>query len=151
MNKCPRMLRQTGTVSEVYHHLESCDESFKPPLSSRVDLLEYSEKLFSKSETYEAWESGALVGLLAVYNDCTKGQYDFITNLSVVPAYQLQGVAGKLFSFYLEERAQEHSFTGVELEVDEINEGALKFYGKWGFTAVSKKDSQIRMRMQSKG
>ena len=58
---------------EIAEHLTRCDTDFVPPLSGRVEINDYVQKIFGKATTFEAWSSGALVGLVATYcNDQEK-------------------------------------------------------------------------------
>ncbi len=79
-------------------HLLRCDASFTPPLSSRVDLAAYAEKLVARARRWEAWAEGDLVGLVAVYADASVGGTGFVSNVSVDPPRRGTGVARQLLT-----------------------------------------------------
>src|SRR5262245_13884441 len=89
------------TESDIYSHLTACDQGFNPPLSSRVDISEYSRKLRLNALTFEAWSEGTLVGLVAAYIDA-RDKFGFITNTSVLAASSGRGIAARLLAACLE-------------------------------------------------
>jgi glycosyltransferase involved in cell wall biosynthesis/GNAT superfamily N-acetyltransferase len=77
------------------YHLQNVSSAFVHDLSNRVDVKEYSQKLFSLAEREEAWSGDNLIGLVAYYINYDT-QKAFITNVSVDIRFQKQGVATKL-------------------------------------------------------
>ena len=85
----------TSSQLDILYHLQNVSSAFVHDLSSRVDVKEYSQKLFSMAEREEAWSGDNLIGLVAYYiNHDTKKA--FITNVSVDIRFQKQGIATKL-------------------------------------------------------
>lgn len=116
---------------ELLAHLRAADAGFAPPLSSRVELAGYAAKLAAHARRLEAWEDGALVGLVAMYaNDPVRG--GFITNVSVVPAHHGKGIAAELMRRTLA-LAGELGLARVRLEVNADNTAALVLYRNHGF------------------
>ena len=83
-----------ASQTEILSHLQSVSTAFVQDLSQRVNLEEYSQKLFSLAEREEAWCEDKLIGLVAYYINCDT-QKSFITNVSVDVKYQNQGIATK--------------------------------------------------------
>lgn len=85
----------TSSQLDILYHLQNVSSAFVHDLSSRVDVKEYSQKLFSMAEREEAWSGDNLIGLVAYYinHDTQKA---FITNVSVDIRFQKQGIATKL-------------------------------------------------------
>jgi len=52
---------KTATMEEIYKHLSLVSDSFEPPLSSYVQIQDYSNKLFNYSITFEAWIDNVLI------------------------------------------------------------------------------------------
>ena len=52
---------------EIANFLRQCDQQFVPPLSSRVEIADYSSKIALSGERFEAWSGPSLVGLVAAY------------------------------------------------------------------------------------
>lgn len=125
-------LRLDSAGAEVLlAHLRAADAGFVPPLSQRVDLADYARKLATHARRIEAWESDALVGLIAVYaNDAAQG--GFITNVSVLPSHHGRGIAGELLRRTLA-LATEWRLPRLRLEVYADNTAALALYRRHGF------------------
>lgn len=119
-------------AAELLAHLRAADAGFTPPLSSRIDLAAYADKLATHARRIEAWQEGALVGLIAMYaNDPAQG--GFITNVSVLPGHQGQGIAGELLTRALA-LATELGLARLRLEVYADNTAAMALYRRHGFS-----------------
>lgn len=119
-------------AAELLAHLRAADAGFEPPLSSRVDLVDYADKLAARARRIEAWQGDLLVGLIALYaNDAAQG--GFITNVSVLPSHQGQGIAGELLTRTLA-LSTELGLPRLRLEVYADNTAALALYRRHGFS-----------------
>jgi ribosomal protein S18 acetylase RimI-like enzyme len=127
--------------SDIELHLKTCDKMFVPPLSGRVDLHDYSIKLFEKSNRFEAWCKDVLVGLIAVYFRDDKTA--FVSNVSVLKEFEGMGIAGKLMNNCLSHLKDEH-ITLMELEVNIGNSRAITFYEKFGLKCVDNKSNNLK-------
>lgn len=122
----------SADAGQLLAHLRDVDSSFQPPLSSRVDLADYADKLAARARRVEAWSDGVLVAVIAMYaNDET--QVGFITNVSVLPGYQGQGLAGELLTRTLA-LATDLRLPRLRLEVYADNTAALALYRRHGFS-----------------
>jgi ribosomal protein S18 acetylase RimI-like enzyme len=131
-------------AEEIAAHLERCDASFHPPLSSSVCLRSYAEKIRRRGVTFEAWAGETLVGLVAVYfNDRAVGE-GFITNVSVEEAWAGRKIATALLSRSLG-WGRAHDYPKVRLEVQKANAAAIGLYESLGFHAVGHKDDLLAM------
>jgi ribosomal protein S18 acetylase RimI-like enzyme len=120
-------------AAELLTHLRAADAGFAPPLSSRIDLAGYADKLAAHARRIEAWQDDTLVGLIALYaNDRARG--GFITNVSVLPDFQGQGVAGELLKRAVA-LSIELGLPHLRLEVYADNTAALALYRRHGFSA----------------
>lgn len=119
-------------LDQLISHLRSCDNSFQPPLSSRVDLSSYASKLVAVAQRFEAWRGNHLVGLVATYCNDQLRRTAFITSVSVLPQSQRQGIAAHLLDDCLEHVISQ-KFISVELEVNPENQAATALYKKYGF------------------
>lgn len=119
-----------ASQTEIFRHLQCVSTTFVQDLSQRVNLEEYSQKLFSLAEREEAWFEDELIGLVAYYiNNDT--QHTFITNVSVDVNYQNQGIATELLNNTIE-FSKRKSINLISLEVAD-DEKLLRFYTKQGF------------------
>lgn len=109
----------------------ACDASYPEPLSTRISLEQYSHKLATHSHTFEAWEHGQLVALVACYiNTPPTG---FISDVSVQAHKQGHGLAQKLIRSCVKLLHAQKKFKSIELKVSIHNEKALNLYKKLGF------------------
>ena len=115
-------------LNDVEFHLKLVDTQFVPNLSSYINIKAYSEKLISLAVRCEIWFNHDLVGLLAYYKNDNEA---FVTNLSILPSHNGQGLGSKLFS-YFEEQLALVDITSIRLEVKSMNHKAIKFYHKMG-------------------
>ena len=119
-----------ASQTEILRHLQCVSTAFVQDLSQRVNLEEYSQKLFSLAEREEAWFEDELIGLVAYYiNNDT--QHTFITNVSVDVNYQNQGIATELLNNTIE-FSKRKSINLISLEVAD-DDKLLRFYTKQGF------------------
>ena len=81
---------------QIVEHLRACDSAFVRNLSKRVDIDEYANKLFEKSERIEAWHETVLIGLIAFYCNQPNKLIAFITSVSVSPDWARKGIASNL-------------------------------------------------------
>lgn len=127
-------------ANDIERHLDRCDASFIPPLSLRVHLPTYAQKVRQHAVTFEAWAGGDLVGLVAAYfNDRALGE-GFVTNVSVEATWRGRKVATTLMGNALE-WGRVHDYRTVSLETQRANSVAVHFFEKFGFKVVDIKDS----------
>jgi len=143
----PQLTQNQASHEQIRSHLECCSASFIPPLSDRVDIAAYVDKLMAHAARFETWSGGELAGLLAVYCDAADRRAAFITNVSVLPHLHGKGIAGHML-----ERCIAHvgslGFRDLELEVSEGNHAAVTLYERIGFRVAAQSDHALRMRMK---
>ncbi len=135
MNIAPTICMNHANRAELEVHLIHCDSSFVPPLSDRVDIRHYAEKLIDKSVRFEAWHGDELIGLVAVYCNDPINLTAFITSVSVLPAWQGHGIAANLLDNCLE-HVRQQGFSVLKLEVNSHNQAAVALYRKYGFVTA---------------
>jgi len=129
---------------EIFGHLEACDTSFYPALSSRVDLRNYSKKIKDSAITFESYDSTLLVGLVAVYVD-ESSKRGFLTSVSIIPTFRGRGIAKKLLHQMLSYLSK-LSFVSVELEVHHLAKDARNLYHGLGFVNFNQsRDETMKM------
>jgi ribosomal protein S18 acetylase RimI-like enzyme len=134
-------------LNKLLAHLRLCDSSFTPPLRSRVDIDEYTKKIFDNAVRFERWHESVLVGLVAVYCNDPMKTNAFITSVSVLPAFQREGLAADLIAKCLEYLRKE-GFASVALEVDKHSGAAIALYHRHGFTStINKSETSFFMKL----
>jgi ribosomal protein S18 acetylase RimI-like enzyme len=137
-----------SATAQIVAHLEDCDDAFAPPLTERVNIDHYAKKLADRAQRFEAWGCNALIGLVAVYcNDSERCA--FISNVSVLPEWQGQGIASKLVDRCID-YMRERNILRVDLEVDERNSAAISLYRKHGFVVAGTKSQPAIMYLHLK-
>lgn len=121
----------TACLDDVLAHFRACDSHFIDELAKQTDIEVYSQKILRLARCFEAWEQHQLIGLVAAYSNHEK-QSAYITNVSVLPAYQSQGIGSQLFQQCLTELVMLGA-KNIELDVAIDNFYATKFYSKHAF------------------
>ena len=137
-----------ATVKDIELHLLLCDLQFIPPLSDKVDIESYSNKIYDKAITFEAWSQNKLIGVIAAYFNYEE-QFGFITNVSVDPKWTGKGIAAELLKNCLEYTVNS-KFKTVSLEVNKNNGKAIGLYTKFGFEKESQKEDSLTMKWKNK-
>jgi ribosomal protein S18 acetylase RimI-like enzyme len=131
-------------AEEVYLFLTKCDKQFSPHLSTRVNLREYSEKLFINSTIIHVKNNDDLIGLIAFYMNNNSQGYSFISLICVLNEYE-----GKLIGSRLMEECtslvKNKKIRAIKLEVDIQNQRAMTFYKKFGFIIEDQKPDSCLM------
>lgn len=121
-----------STDIEILEHLKICNTQFVPKLSKRVNLNDYSKKLYKNSIRFEAWNLNNLVGLISVYFTDEINKIGFISNVSVVGVFMAKGIATRLLN-EVKKYALINNFKFLKLEVNKNNTIAISFYKKSNF------------------
>lgn len=131
--------------SDIVHHLRKCDKLFSPPLSSDVNIEEYSKKIFNHAVTFEAWKDRKLVGMVACYLNDQESKQGFITSVSVIDSFAARGI-GKQLLINCEEYARKWGTKVLALEVNVHNHKAISLYSKAGFMMDGQEGEKGRMK-----
>jgi ribosomal protein S18 acetylase RimI-like enzyme len=142
-----RLSQDEATSAQIAEHLRRCDGDFNPPLSDRVDLDVYAEKISAFATRYEAWSGATLIGLVAVYANDPTAERAFVTSVSVVREHQGQGLATRLMARAID-GTRRRGFRRLELEVGRGNTAAIRLYTDTGFAMVCEEDQMVRMNLE---
>lgn len=133
-----------SNLTDILNHLVRCDKLFNTPLSKKVDMLEYSKKIFTLASRVEYWDGMELRGLIAIYLNDFNSLKAFITNVTIENNLQSQGLGSKMLNVAFN-LAVEKGFKVVSLEVDSKNIRAIRFYETNGFVIIRKVNSNYLM------
>ena len=141
--------RSLTTASQIAMHLAACDAHFQPPLSGRVIVGDYAEKLAARAVRFEAWSGDSLIGLVAVYgNEAPSPAY--ITNVSVLPGWTGRGIATHLLRAAIAYSGVNH-FPRLRLEVAAAHAAAIRLYERCGFTMEDNRGQLVGMVLDLAG
>jgi ribosomal protein S18 acetylase RimI-like enzyme len=130
----------------ICSHLIKCNNDFTPPLSEKVNIIEYTKKLFNKSLRFEAWSEYDLIGLIAAYFNDSKNLVGYITNVSIARDFAGLGIASQLMNICID-YATKNNFREISLEVSKNNPEAIHLYRKFGFIAITNIDNLLLMKL----
>lgn len=134
-------------LTDVLHHLQAHDGAFQPPLSSRLDLADYSRKLVDNAVRLEAWVGDDLVGLVAVYCNSEDQGAAFVSNVSVLADFAGGGIARHLMQSAIT-HVLELGFSSMHLQVDHRAVVAMRLYLALGFQPTAEEENgSIGMRL----
>lgn len=134
---------KTATENDIHVHLNNCNDSFVPPLNTRINLTDYSKKIYDNAITFEAWNDQELIGLIASYFN-KENDFGFITNVSIIKEHMGAGIASKLLKMCMA-YAKNHHYKNIKLEVIKDNIPAINFYKKYNFTQIDTKTDSLIM------
>src|SRR5271157_4249264 len=138
-----------ASEAEIVEHLRTCDADFVPPLSGRVEIKDYAQKIVNKSTRLEAWSEGTLVGLVAAYCNDSEKRIAYITSVSVLREWKGKGIAARLINQCVE-YARASGMRLISLEVASDNTPAIRLYETSGFVAGKANGSFISMNLDLK-
>lgn len=149
MSKSVEYRLNKASEAEIAEHLWLCDADFVPPLSDRVDINDYAEKIAGKAMRFEAWSGDKLVGLVAVYCNDLEKRIAYITNVSVLRESMGKGIAESLIKRCIE-HVKALGMRQVSLEVASDNMPAIGLYEKGGFVVGKTKTPFVTMDLYLK-
>lgn len=134
MTAAVKYLLNKASAEQIAEHLQCCDADFVPPLTGRVEIKGYADKIANRAMRFEAWSGGTLVGLVAAYCNDQEKLTAFITSVSVLKSWTGEGIAASLMNRCVE-YAKASGMRQVSLKVAHGNTPAIKLYEKNGFVA----------------
>lgn len=142
-------LLNKATAAEIGEHLARCDSDFVPPLSGRVGIKDFAQKIVNNATRLEAWSGSTLVGLVAAYCNDKERRIAYITSVSVLKLWAGKGIATHLVGQCVE-CAKIMGMQQIRLEVEEDNMSAIKLYEKSGFVSDGTNAPFIKMNLYLK-
>jgi ribosomal protein S18 acetylase RimI-like enzyme len=133
----------TSSPQDITLLFEASGTEFINRITTNQNLADYIEKIFLKSQRYELWIEGDLVGLLAFYrNDAAKEIY--VTSISISERHQGMGNGKYLLEKLLADNSQDQ-INSVRLEVRIDNQKAINLYNSLNFEVKSTQNQSHMM------
>ena len=133
-----------ASKTKIIEHLQACDASFSPPLSTRVQIKDYAIKIECNAMRFEAWKDDKLVGLVAAYFNDHLRRIAYITSVSIVEEFVGKGVANILLKRCVN-YAKSSGMYKISLSVSKKNINAIELYKKNSFIFDVEDGSNINM------
>ena len=126
------VLEQDNNVRRIQAFLLRADKDFTPPISSRVDLSAYSEKLGNMAINLFIEIDGQDVGHAAVYVNDKVRHIAFLSYICVLSDCNGKRLGEQLLRQVIME-CQKRAISSLRLEVNCGNKAAIAFYIRHGF------------------
>ncbi|HND88871.1 MAG TPA: GNAT family N-acetyltransferase [Saprospiraceae bacterium] len=134
----------TASAADMARHLWACSPDFTPPLSEKVDIPAYAEKMSQRAVNFEAWHGDTLVGMVNAYLNDLDSRTGYITNVSTLRTHTGQGIGAQLLARCLA-YATERGFRNLGLEVNAHSPGAVRLYERHGFVQTEQAGDMLKM------
>jgi ribosomal protein S18 acetylase RimI-like enzyme len=131
---------------DIQEYLEENSSAFVPALFGRIDIKEFSMKIYEKAIHFYAFDNGIVVGFLAAYFNHPQKEFGYITTFSTLPNFQNQGIASKILEQVMI-FAKINSFKSLQLEVHKDNIKAINFYKKRNFNLKEVKEKSYLLEV----
>ncbi|MBC2888705.1 ATP-grasp domain-containing protein [Gordonibacter massiliensis] len=133
--------------------LQEVNELFPVPLTEKVDLGEYANKLLCFATLVPSFEGDMLIGLVAGYTDrLSEDGRAYIALVAVRKGFQRRGIAQNLVESFLD-ICRQKGIEGVHLYTDCSNASAIRMYQRIGFDRIMEpgdprpKDAHFSIRL----
>jgi ribosomal protein S18 acetylase RimI-like enzyme len=128
-----KVLTKQLTKDEIFIFLNKVDSSFIPiPLSNRINLKLYSEKLAINAMHFSVEEDNCLIGICCCYMNDTKKKKAFISVICIDSEYKGIGLGKKLI-LECEAHAKKLGYKCVESEVHIENVPSIEMFKTIGY------------------
>lgn len=138
-----RIIKVEYQLDEVLRLLNEFNMEFEPPLSSRIDIKAYAEKLSRYANFLIAEEQNRVIGYLAFYKNQNAMEL-YITSLCVSNTHRGKGIGKKLLD-HLCNIGLSEGYSNISLEVRKNNKNAFGFYKKMQFEISQTRDETFLM------
>lgn len=128
---------------KLLQYLKRIDLLLPHPLSDRVVLAEFLEKILRNGRVLTVEDKGEIASAIIFYANDRIEKNAYITLLATVPEHQGKGYAEMLMR-EMEKQAGACGMQRVQLDTDPVNTGAVSFYSKCGYQ-VAGINGKIRM------
>lgn len=132
--------------SELVEALKTLGDLLPDPLSERVNIPEYAEKLLKFADIIYAKHEDRVIGIMAVYANDMQTKIAHFPLLFVANQYQHKGV-GKVLILQAIALAKSRNMGSVWAYVHKDNDRAINFVYKLGFQFDSFRDPKIKIKM----
>ena len=127
------IVERVTTYNQLFEAWTELGNQHPIPLKIRLNNFSlYIEKLFNFAENYIVKVRDELAGAISFYNNDTKTNIAFISQICTIEKYRKNGI-GTLLLKICEDKAKQNRMKAIRLEVKKDNHNAIKFYFKNGF------------------
>lgn len=135
-------LEEDQSLDRILSFLKKEELHFIPPLGSKVNIESYSKKLSSIASNVFACVDGEDIGHAAYYSNDKTQFKGFLSSICISKKRQGYGV-GLLLLKHVVDNCIKNGMRKIELEVDDTNLAAIKFYKSYGFVFLHDQPSRM--------
>lgn len=123
-------------LNKLYQYILEHDNDFIPPISSKVVIKDYAEKLIRHGNVILCSLGDKIIGIAAFY--CNSDDFAFLSYLSVDKQYRNQGVANELVRRMIK-HCETTPVSGIKTSTWKNNK-AIEFYLSNSFKILKTSD-----------
>ncbi len=140
-------IRQISSKEEIYKVLLSCkNDFFSLQMHDEKKLREFADKYSQNAIVFVAEENKDVLGFIAFYANDLVSHSAFISSIVIKKQYQSKGIGSQLLD-KAEEYVRLNNMTSMALEVDKMNEKAIKLYMKKGYVFVDEQTNMMKIQL----
>lgn len=126
---------EEADVQELYDFLKEVDGYFQPPISTKIDLKSYAEKMANHATNFVARDNGQTIGFSSTYIHKAP-ELSFGTFVCVKKEYQKDGLIGTELMLSGNREAKAKGSRGVWCMIRKSDVALWKFYKRLGYSIV---------------
>lgn len=118
------------SITLLTEFIKSVDKDFTPPLTGRVNIEEWIDKIYSKGSIILAESESKYIGCILFYSNDIMNRKGYIAYLAVDSKYRRLGIAKSMLDRCVDISRNNNM---LSITVYTNNPGALKLYESGGF------------------
>ena len=135
---------ETPPLESIREFFYRTDKEFDVPLSQKVNVDEYTFKLYMHAEFFVCYDDNKIIGMICCYMNRPPEAY--ISHVCVDSEHQGKGIFKELFTLVKKECFIK-SIGMISLEVNKNNYNAQQIYKKLGFVDSNKTEHSTYMKL----
>jgi len=124
--------KETIELEQLYDFIVKVDHEFPIPLSDKVNLKDYSLKLYNNGDFYAAISNNNIVGIIAGYNNDYQSKESYISLLALLKEYRGYGISKQLILTFIEASINK-KMEKISAYTHQTNTIPINLYTKMGF------------------
>ena len=125
-------------VEEILHNVNN---DFKPPLDKRININDYTLKLYKNAIIYYAIKDSLNIGFIAFYRNNQETKIAYVPMIAIMSEFRGQGIGSKLLDIAIA-HIKNNGFRKIEIETWEGSK-AIFLYQKKGFKITKIQSDRI--------
>ena len=120
-------------LESIYLFLDNINNEYNPPLSAKVDLRQYTEKIFDNAVLFVRNDNSNIVGMVVLYCNDENKEKAYIPLVGVLPSHRRRGIAKELMQEAISYvKSKDFNVIGIHSN----NPIAVKAYCDLGFDII---------------